>query len=277
MKKSKKSILVALILFFSPFVVIFTYMIIAKELSLDSYDVSRNIVTLPDFVIGFTGLIWIIAFYIFWFKGRPQKNNKKKVIKQSASAINNEIVNDFSINTEKLNETQIEQEIYKPLIRNKVEQLAHDILISVNYDKIETYKQLREITGYDFEKISEIVDIEYERSKPVMYRKMTCEFHQREKENSYVTQTIREKPLTKKTRIAENKRNAVACCPKCGSTSLSAHKKGFGIGKAIVGVAATAATFGTAPLLGAVAGNLGAKKVRVTCMNCGKQFWAGKH
>lgn len=72
-----------------------------------------------------------------------------------------------------------------------------------------------------------------------------------------------------KQRIAENKANGVACCPKCGSTSLSAHKKGFGVGKAVVGVALTGG-------IGLAAGNIGAKKVRITCLNCGHQFWAGK-
>ena len=28
--------------------------------------------------------------------------------------------------------------------------------------------------------------------------------------------------------------------------------------------------------IGLVAGNIGAKKVRVTCLKCGYQFWAGK-
>ncbi len=72
-----------------------------------------------------------------------------------------------------------------------------------------------------------------------------------------------------KQRIAENKANGIACCPKCGSTSLSANKKGFGIGKAVVGAALTGG-------IGLVAGNIGAKKVRITCLNCGHQFWAGK-
>lgn len=61
--------------------------------------------------------------------------------------------------------------------------------------------------------------------------------------------------------------NSMARCPKCGSASLSGHKKGFGVGKAVIGAFA----FGP---LGLVAGNIGAKKVRVTCLNCGKQFWA---
>ncbi|MEM5768616.1 MAG: zinc ribbon domain-containing protein [Bacillota bacterium] len=72
-----------------------------------------------------------------------------------------------------------------------------------------------------------------------------------------------------KARIAKMDREGTAYCPKCKSTSLSAHKKGFGIGKAVVGAAFTGG-------IGLVAGNLGAKKVRVTCMNCGHQFFAGR-
>lgn len=79
----------------------------------------------------------------------------------------------------------------------------------------------------------------------------------------------REEKIATKQRIEENRKNAIACCPKCGSTSLSAHKKGFGIGKAIVG----GAVFGP---FGLVGGNINAKKVRVTCLNCGHQHWAGK-
>lgn len=54
-------------------------------------------------------------------------------------------------------------------------------------------------------------------------------------------------------------------CPRCGSTSLSGNKKGYGIGKGIVG----AALFGP---LGLVAGNMGSDKVIVTCMKCGHKF-----
>lgn len=77
------------------------------------------------------------------------------------------------------------------------------------------------------------------------------------------------RPMTKKQRIKqrikENQSNGVACCPKCGSTSLSANKKGFGIGKAVVGVKMIGS-------LGLVAGNKGAKKVQVTCLNCGHRW-----
>lgn len=57
-------------------------------------------------------------------------------------------------------------------------------------------------------------------------------------------------------------------CPKCGSTSISANKKGFGVGKAVIGNA-------IAGPIGLVAGNIGAKKVRVTCLNCGHHWTRG--
>ena len=58
-------------------------------------------------------------------------------------------------------------------------------------------------------------------------------------------------------------------CPRCGSTSISANKKGYGIGKGVVGAA-------VAGPLGLVLGNAGAKKVRITCLACGYQWIAGK-
>lgn len=70
-------------------------------------------------------------------------------------------------------------------------------------------------------------------------------------------------------RVRQMDLDGIAYCPKCYSMSLSSHKKGFGIGKAVVGTA-------IAGPLGLVAGNIGAKKVRVTCLKCGHQFWAGK-
>lgn len=77
-------------------------------------------------------------------------------------------------------------------------------------------------------------------------------------------------PVTKhgqaKQRIKDNKAAGVACCPKCGSTSLSANKKGFSAGKAAAGI------FLTGGLAGAVAGGIGANKVEVTCLNCGHKF-----
>lgn len=88
------------------------------------------------------------------------------------------------------------------------------------------------------------------------------------------TQSSAAMPLSRKAqakqRIKTNQAAGVACCPKCGSTSLSANKKGFGAGKAAVGM------FLTGSLAGSVTGGIGANKVEVTCLNCGHKFNPGK-
>ncbi|MDD1617143.1 MAG: hypothetical protein CG439_2308, partial [Methylococcaceae bacterium NSP1-2] len=59
------------------------------------------------------------------------------------------------------------------------------------------------------------------------------------------------------------------CCPKCRSTHLTCNKKGFTLGKAIVG----------GVLLGGVgllSGFIGSEKVTVTCIKCGHSWQAGK-
>lgn len=73
------------------------------------------------------------------------------------------------------------------------------------------------------------------------------------------------KVQNKQLEIQKKQSDAMARCPRCGSTSLSGNKKGFGIGKAVIGGA-------IAGPIGLVAGNLGAKKVQVTCLKCGKKF-----
>lgn len=80
------------------------------------------------------------------------------------------------------------------------------------------------------------------------------------------SQETKNKPFSKRQRIKENKRNGVACCPKCGSTSLSSGKQGFGIGKAVVGAGLIGNPIGLA------AGNINSKKVHVTCLNCGHKW-----
>ena len=70
-------------------------------------------------------------------------------------------------------------------------------------------------------------------------------------------------------RKAELDKEGVVCCPKCLSTSITGDKKGFGVGKAVVGASMVGG-------LGLMAGNIGAKKVRLTCMKCGYQWFAGK-
>lgn len=118
------------------------------------------------------------------------------------------------------------------------------------------------------------------------YVKETQQLHDAMMQNSNVDlktsvfNTIAYKTENQKEAVAEQKKqkkeNTIkddlgitdnqARCPRCGSTSLSANKKGFGMGKAAVGTLA----FGV--IGGALAGSIGAKKIEVTCLKCGKKF-----
>lgn len=58
-------------------------------------------------------------------------------------------------------------------------------------------------------------------------------------------------------------------CPKCGSTQITADKKGFSGKKAVAGALLTGG-------VGILAGTLGSNKVKITCLNCGKVFAPGE-
>lgn len=94
-------------------------------------------------------------------------------------------------------------------------------------------------------------------------------FWERRKENAMIqAEKARQEREEEKARLAQMDREGIAYCPRCHSTSLSSHKKGFGFGKAAVGVLLTGG-------IGLVAGGLGSGKVKVTCLKCGHQFMAG--
>lgn len=76
------------------------------------------------------------------------------------------------------------------------------------------------------------------------------------------------KPVGIKTtqqRKKENKAAGIACCPKCGSTSIQASNKKLSVGRAIVGTAIL-------PGVGTVLGGLSSKKTVCTCLNCGHKW-----
>jgi tellurium resistance protein TerD len=58
-------------------------------------------------------------------------------------------------------------------------------------------------------------------------------------------------------------------CPKCGSEQITAQKKGFSLGKAVVG------TLLVGPI-GAAGGLIGSNKTQVVCLRCGYEWEAGK-
>ena len=58
-------------------------------------------------------------------------------------------------------------------------------------------------------------------------------------------------------------------CPKCGSSNLSAEKKGFSGKKAVAGALLTGG-------IGLLAGTIGSNDTMVTCLKCGYRFKAGQ-
>ena len=57
----------------------------------------------------------------------------------------------------------------------------------------------------------------------------------------------------------------IAYCPICHSTSITAQKQGYGVGKAVAGVALTGG-------IGLLAGGINANKIKRVCLNCGNKF-----
>ena len=57
-------------------------------------------------------------------------------------------------------------------------------------------------------------------------------------------------------------------CPRCGSTQLTANKKGFSGKQAVGGAILTGG-------IGLLAGTIGSNKIKITCLACGHQFKPG--
>jgi hypothetical protein len=63
--------------------------------------------------------------------------------------------------------------------------------------------------------------------------------------------------------------NEYLCCPKCHSKELHSEHQGFSGGKALAGAVLTGG-------IGILAGTIGSKDVRITCLKCGHHFKAGE-
>lgn len=76
---------------------------------------------------------------------------------------------------------------------------------------------------------------------------------------------------TKSSAIDKNKEaeDNIVVCPKCGSKSITAQKKGFGLAKGAAGVFVAGA-------YGVVAAGIGKNKILITCLNCGHRWKPGK-
>jgi tellurium resistance protein TerD len=75
--------------------------------------------------------------------------------------------------------------------------------------------------------------------------------------------------LIEEFEMSDNKHEKQIKCPMCSSTQLTANKKGFGLGKAAIGGILTGG-------IGLLGGFIGSGKVKITCLNCGNSWKAGK-
>ena len=79
----------------------------------------------------------------------------------------------------------------------------------------------------------------------------------------------KEEQLELQERIKQMDKDGTVYCPKCYSPNLSANKRGFKFGRALVGGVLTLG-------VGVLAGAAGKNKVEVTCLKCGHKWKAGK-
>ncbi len=122
------------------------------------------------------------------------------------------------------------------------------ILKECEYDKEKAALRLKKETGLKYKECKELLSASYDR---------------------YIAANPR--PVSEPLKELKNpwEEDTTVRCPKCGSTSISANKNGYGFGKATLGLIA-------AGPVGLLAGGIGSKGVMVTCLSCGHQFKAGK-
>ena len=156
--------------------------------------------------------------------------------------------------------------LFEPNIRNinGVNVDLHAIIRTYSTAKIGAIGYLANETGLNISEAKNILDPFFESLKDQIKK---VSFKDRVNAQGKL-QSHKKNEL--KERIAQYDRDGIAYCPKCYSTSLSANKNGFGVGKAVVGAALTNGA------IGLLAGTIGSQKVKVTCLKCGHQFWAGK-
>lgn len=93
----------------------------------------------------------------------------------------------------------------------------------------------------------------------------------REKELAIQSQMLRNQAVS--INMQQRQFNSMAKCPRCGSTTISSHKKGYGVVKGGLGALALGSmTGGIGAVIGLGAGNMGRNKTYNVCTKCGKRF-----
>lgn len=146
----------------------------------------------------------------------------------------------------------------------KINNVDIDLLEVVNRfgtGRIKVIKYICDITGADLKEAKDAVDKYFD----AYYGKNLSFSEKRKLKKEQEAKEFRELESKKRKLNEQN----IAYCPKCGSTSLSAGKKGLDVGSSILG----ASIFGT---IGLMAGAGDTESIKVTCLKCGNQFKAGR-
>lgn len=138
--------------------------------------------------------------------------------------------------------------------------------------KIGSYAYLQTECGITFKEGKQIMDQVYAAHQDEdisFFGGMKDSFLMEAERRRDKSEAVREQKRSLKNQIKEDQANGIVCCPKCGSRNVSANKKGFSFGKAVLGSCVGLD-------VGLLAGGSGSNKIILTCMNCGYQWKPGK-
>ncbi|MEG2654915.1 MAG: hypothetical protein RSA29_04440 [Clostridium sp.] len=149
--------------------------------------------------------------------------------------------------------------------------LISDEMIRIKIDKekdlIKFDTVLRRYLGFSVENLN--IDKLNKSKIEIIREKNKNEKEERKVEMERLRKAGRTVPPSKQVSHKTNYDSNEARCPKCGSTSITANKKGFSLAKGALGVATVGA-------YGVLAAGHGKNKVLVTCLKCGHQWKPGK-
>lgn len=110
-----------------------------------------------------------------------------------------------------------------------------------------------------------------EREKVLAMSDEERDIYYREKELAIQRAMLQNQAMS--INMQQRQYNSMAKCPRCGSTSISSHNKGYGVVKGGLGALALGSlTGGVGAVIGLGAGNMGRKKTYNVCQKCGKKF-----
>ncbi len=176
--------------------------------------------------------------------------------------------NECKINFQSQSQNEKPEILDNYVVVNNIELNMSEVVRIYGKNKIDAIKFVKAKTSTSLNDAKSIIDKAYEYEQ--IRQEPKKGFWEKIKEDNAKQQVqAHEKKIYDMQRLEQLEKDGVAYCPRCFSTSLSANKKGFSLGKALVGEA-------LAGKWGLLAGSSNSNKVKVTCLKCGHEFWPGE-